>query len=89
MSFGLSGKDYGKKTGSDRLSDIEKRRADPVNFLFVAGMWFQDLFNYDSSGVLKCASSPMQHRWAKFPSAPITLASVGGTLLKTCSKRTP
>ncbi len=46
-SFGLSGKDYGKITGSDRLSDIEKRRADPWNFLFVAGMWFQDLFNYD------------------------------------------
>ena len=37
-SFGLSGKDYG--TG-------EKRRQDPWNFLFIAGMWFQDLFNYD------------------------------------------
>jgi hypothetical protein len=24
-----------------------KRRADPWNFLFIAGMWFQDLFNYD------------------------------------------
>jgi hypothetical protein len=29
------------------LSDIEKRRADRWNFLFIAGMWFQDLFNYD------------------------------------------
>ena len=37
-SFGLSGKDYGQ--GKDR-------RDDPWNFLFVAGMWFQDLFNYD------------------------------------------
>ncbi len=37
-SFGLSGKDYG--TGKER-------REDPWNFLFVAGMWFQDLFNYD------------------------------------------
>ena len=37
-SFGLSGKDYGQ--GKDR-------RNDPWNFLFVAGMWFQDLFNYD------------------------------------------
>ena len=24
-----------------------KRREDPWNLLFVAGMWFQDLFNYD------------------------------------------
>ena len=30
-----------------RSSDIEKRRADRWNFLFIAGMWFQDLFNYD------------------------------------------
>ena len=37
-SFALSGKNYGKGT---------ERRNDPWNFLFVAGMWFQDLFNYD------------------------------------------
>ena len=29
------------------MTDIEKRRADRWNFLFIAGMWFQDLFNYD------------------------------------------
>ena len=29
------------------MDDIEKRRADRWNFLFIAGMWFQDLFNYD------------------------------------------
>jgi len=46
-SFGLTGKNYGKIEGEERLSDVEKRRADPWNFLFVAGMWFQDLFNYD------------------------------------------
>ena len=46
-SFGLTGKDYGK-VGPDRtMEDIEKRRKDPWNFLFIAGMWFQDLFNYD------------------------------------------
>ena len=46
-SFGLSGKDYGK-VGPDRtMEDIAKRRDDPWNFLFIAGMWFQDLFNYD------------------------------------------
>ncbi len=38
-SFGLTGKNYGTRP--------EERRDDPWNFLFVAGMWFQDLFNYD------------------------------------------
>ncbi len=46
-SFGLSGKDYGKVDGTRTIEDIEKRRQDPWNFLFIAGMWFQDLFNYD------------------------------------------
>ena len=46
-SFGLTGKDYGKVGGDRSQSDIDKRRADRWNFLFIAGMWFQDLFNYD------------------------------------------
>src|SRR2546429_1128807 len=46
-SFGLSGKSYGKVSGDRTIEDIERRRKDPWNFLFVAGMWFQDLFNYD------------------------------------------
>ncbi|MCA1555542.1 MAG: radical SAM protein, partial [Acidobacteria bacterium] len=46
-SFGLSGKSYGKVEGDRTHEDIEKRRSDPWNFLFIAGMWFQDLFNYD------------------------------------------
>jgi uncharacterized radical SAM superfamily Fe-S cluster-containing enzyme len=46
-SFGLSGKDYGKVGPNRTIEDIEKRRQDPWNFLFIAGMWFQDLFNYD------------------------------------------
>jgi uncharacterized radical SAM superfamily Fe-S cluster-containing enzyme len=46
-TFGLSGKDYGKVGDTRTKEDIEKRRQDPWNFLFVAGMWFQDLFNYD------------------------------------------
>jgi uncharacterized radical SAM superfamily Fe-S cluster-containing enzyme len=37
-SFALTGKNYGIGL---------ERRKDPWNFLFVAGMWFQDLFNYD------------------------------------------
>jgi uncharacterized radical SAM superfamily Fe-S cluster-containing enzyme len=46
-SFGLTGKSYGRVDGERTMEDIEKRRADPWNFLFIAGMWFQDLFNYD------------------------------------------
>jgi uncharacterized radical SAM superfamily Fe-S cluster-containing enzyme len=46
-SFGLSGKSYGKVSGDRTQEDIAKRRQDPWNFLFIAGMWFQDLFNYD------------------------------------------
>src|ERR671916_2844564 len=46
-SFGLTGKDYGKVDGKRTKEDIEKRRSDRWNFLFIAGMWFQDLFNYD------------------------------------------
>src|SRR6202161_2652508 len=38
---------YGKVEGDRTTADIEKRRADRWNFLFIAGMWFQDLFNYD------------------------------------------
>ncbi len=37
-SFGLTGRTYGES---------QERREDNWNFLFVAGMWFQDLFNYD------------------------------------------
>ena len=46
-SFGLTGKDYGRVSGDRSDQDIAKRRADRWNFLFIAGMWFQDLFNYD------------------------------------------
>jgi uncharacterized radical SAM superfamily Fe-S cluster-containing enzyme len=46
-TFGATGKDYGKVTGDRTEQDIVKRRADRWNFLFIAGMWFQDLFNYD------------------------------------------
>jgi uncharacterized radical SAM superfamily Fe-S cluster-containing enzyme len=46
-TFGATGHDYGSVSGERTLSDIEKRRADRWNFLFIAGMWFQDLFNYD------------------------------------------
>jgi uncharacterized radical SAM superfamily Fe-S cluster-containing enzyme len=39
---------YGKTSPERTYEDAMKRRAqDPWNFLFIAGMWFQDLFNYD------------------------------------------
>ena len=38
---------YGRVEGDRTMDDIAKRRADRWNFLFIAGMWFQDLFNYD------------------------------------------
>jgi len=38
---------YGRVEGDRTINDIQKRRADRWNFLFIAGMWFQDLFNYD------------------------------------------
>jgi hypothetical protein len=38
---------YGRVGGDRTLDDQEKRRGDRWNFLFIAGMWFQDLFNYD------------------------------------------
>src|SRR5215470_7363704 len=42
-----SGKKYGSVEGTRTQADIAKRRSDRWNFLFIAGMWFQDLFNYD------------------------------------------
>ena len=53
-TFGASGKSYGK-VGKDRtFEDIEVRRRDRWNFLFIAGMWFQDLFNYDFRRTEQC-----------------------------------
>ncbi|MEP7341506.1 MAG: radical SAM protein [Acidobacteriota bacterium] len=46
-TFGLSGKDYGKSDPTRTIDDVIARRKDRWNFLFIAGMWFQDLFNYD------------------------------------------
>src|SRR5262244_3242577 len=53
-SFGATGKDYGKVTKERTIEDIEKRLKDRWNFLFIAGMWFQDLFNYDFRRTEQC-----------------------------------
>jgi uncharacterized radical SAM superfamily Fe-S cluster-containing enzyme len=52
--FGATGRNYGKVTGDRTMKDIEQRRADRWNFLFIAGMWFQDLFNYDFRRTEQC-----------------------------------
>ena len=45
--FGATHRDYGR-VGKDRtLEDIKKRRSDRFLFLYIAGMWFQDLWTYD------------------------------------------
>ncbi|HMF75290.1 MAG TPA: radical SAM protein [Bryobacteraceae bacterium] len=54
MSKGDHGKVYGKVTGDRTRADIDKRRGDRWNFLFIAGMWFQDLFNYDFRRTEQC-----------------------------------
>ncbi|MFQ5778890.1 MAG: radical SAM protein, partial [Terriglobia bacterium] len=49
-SYGLvsnTKKRYGASSPDRTLEDAQRRRTDPWNFLFIAGMWFQDLFNYD------------------------------------------
>jgi uncharacterized radical SAM superfamily Fe-S cluster-containing enzyme len=53
-SFNATGRNHGKVSGDRTLQDIEKRRKDRWNFLFVAGMWFQDLFNYDFRRTEQC-----------------------------------
>ena len=52
--FRITNKDYGKVSGDRTMADIDKRRADRWNFLFIAGMWFQDLFNYDFRRTEQC-----------------------------------
>ncbi|MFN8062587.1 MAG: radical SAM protein [Vicinamibacterales bacterium] len=53
-TFGATGRDYGKVSGDRTKTDIDKRRSDRWNFLFIAGMWFQDLFNYDFRRTERC-----------------------------------
>ena len=53
-TFGATGHDYGKVSGDRTHDDIAKRRTDRWNFLFIAGMWFQDLFNYDFRRTERC-----------------------------------
>ena len=53
-TFNATGKNYGSVKGDRTMEDIQKRRQDRWNFLFIAGMWFQDLFNYDFRRTEQC-----------------------------------
>ncbi|HEY4661193.1 MAG TPA: radical SAM protein, partial [Terriglobales bacterium] len=44
----------GDVSGNRTMADIMRRRSDRWNLLFVAGMWFQDLFNYDFRRTEQC-----------------------------------
>ena len=83
-NFNATGKDYGK-VGPDRtIDDVMKRRNDRWNFLFIAGMSFQDLFNYDFRRTEQCII-PYATQEGKFPSALTTPAWDGATLLRRCT----
>jgi len=53
-TFGATGKSYGNVSKTRTMADIQQRRNDRWNFLFIAGMWFQDLFNYDFRRTEQC-----------------------------------
>jgi hypothetical protein len=54
-NYHITGKNYGKVSGDRTIDDVMKRRTtDRWNFLFIAGMWFQDLFNYDFRRTEQC-----------------------------------
>ncbi|MGC4052115.1 MAG: hypothetical protein QM757_22485 [Paludibaculum sp.] len=53
-TFGATGRNYGSVKVGRTIDDIEQRRRDRWNFLFIAGMWFQDLFNYDFRRTEQC-----------------------------------
>ena len=52
--LGATERDYGDVSGNRTMADIFHRRRDRWNLLFVAGMWFQDLFNYDFRRTEQC-----------------------------------
>ena len=53
-AFGATGRSYGKVAAGRTIEDVEFRRSDRFNFMFIAGMWFQDLFNYDFRRTERC-----------------------------------
>jgi uncharacterized radical SAM superfamily Fe-S cluster-containing enzyme len=54
--FGATGRNYGKVSADRTMDDIKMRRADRWNFLFIAGMWFQDLFRRTEQCIIPYAT---------------------------------
>jgi hypothetical protein len=76
-------RDYGKVRSGPHEADIDRRRADRWNFLFIAGMWFQDLFNYDFRRTERCII-PYATQEGEISSAPTTPESAGATSSRRC-----
>src|SRR6201981_1996084 len=53
-NYNVTGRNYGKVGPERTIDDVMKRRRDRWNFLFIAGMWFQALFNYDFRRTEQC-----------------------------------
>jgi uncharacterized radical SAM superfamily Fe-S cluster-containing enzyme len=53
-NYNVTGRNYGRVGRERTIDDVMKRRTDRWNFLFIAGMWFQDLFNYDFRRTEQC-----------------------------------
>src|SRR5580658_2033947 len=52
--LGATEHDYGDVSGKRTMADIFHRRRDRWNLLFIAGLWLQDLFNYDFRTTEQC-----------------------------------
>jgi len=53
-AFGATKRDYGYVGKGRTIEDVKRRRSDDWLFLFVAGMWFQDLWTYDFRRTHQC-----------------------------------
>jgi len=82
-TFGATGRNYGKVTGDRTLTDIEKRRADRWNFLFIAGMWFR-ICSTTTSAAPNSASSPDPRR-REIASALITRCVGWRNIVRRCT----
>jgi uncharacterized radical SAM superfamily Fe-S cluster-containing enzyme len=83
-TFGATGRDYGKVSGDRTRADIEKRRSDRWNFLFIAGMWFQDLFNYDFRRTEMCII-PYATQQGEISFCAYNTGLAGGTSSRRCT----
>jgi len=54
-AFGATGRNYGRVGKGRTIDDVKQRRGDSWMFLFVAGMWFQDLWTYDFRRTHQCS----------------------------------